>query len=696
MTAQLSPTPVQKFFDNNGFPLFNGQLFTYAAGTTTPQATYVDSTQTTQNTNPIILNARGECNLWLDPTKSYKLVLQDFFGNTIWTVDNYANPGNAPSAVVDSGTLNNVVLTVPLLGTPQANAVVFFKAANTNTSAVTMTVNGQAKPLTWQNLAGLNGGEIQANGWYAAVFDGTQWQLQGPSLQPPQMRTAAEIAAGVTPTNYAYPVGHVLRYGVVGNGVADDTAALQNAYNANPGLTVDHGNGLTIIISANVSLSSGTRYTGKSAIKQKNGVNIGGGASANMLTATSCSNIIFENLEIDGNAANNVTGLVHGIQFIGGTNNTIRNCNIHDLVQAGIFLDHESASKVIGNQVNNCGRNLGTDNHGIMLAATSGTLTNIVCQGNTVINPYRKGITTFSSSPGTVVNVEIVGNVITGAGLGGIYVANAVGATAQSGINVTGNICTGCAVNIQVGSCTGLVCDGNFCTGSTNDAGIFVNDVTGGSVSGNTVISSFVAGIRFGVTSLANNLNITCNGNTILQSNQSSAGFGPGINAANVQYSTFVGNVIDDESGSPKQTHGIVEQNTSDFNLIQNNQIAHVTSVPINVAGAHTVYQLQQITGSAQALSNGSTVVINGGVTNANAFDLIRLSAAAAVTGVILPVGTYAGQEVVLINESAAANTITMAAAGTSNVADGISCVIAGLTQKTFRWNTGTSLWYHQ
>jgi hypothetical protein len=229
MTAQLSPTPVQKFFDNNGFPLFNGQLFTYAAGTTTPQATYVDSTQTTQNTNPIILNARGECNLWLDPTKSYKLVLQDAFGNTIWTVDNYANPGNAPSAVVDSGTLNNVVLTVPLLGTPQANSVVFFKAANTNTGPVTMTVNGQAKPLTWQNLAGFNGGEIQANGWYVAAFDGTQWQLQGPSLQPPQMRTAAEIAAGVTPTNYAYAPGDVRRYGADPTGTSASDTALSNA-----------------------------------------------------------------------------------------------------------------------------------------------------------------------------------------------------------------------------------------------------------------------------------------------------------------------------------------------------------------------------------------------------------------------------------------------------------------------------------
>lgn len=45
--------------------------------------------------------------------------------------------------------------------------------------------------------------------------------------------TKAEISASVTPTDYAYPPGHVFRYGAVGNGVADDTAALQDAVNAN-------------------------------------------------------------------------------------------------------------------------------------------------------------------------------------------------------------------------------------------------------------------------------------------------------------------------------------------------------------------------------------------------------------------------------------------------------------------------------
>src|SRR5882672_1161426 len=88
MTTQLSPLAVQKFFDSNAIPLVGGKLFTYIAGTSTPQVTYTDSTGGTPNTNPIILNSRGECNVWLTPGQAYKFVLQDAAGNVIWSIDN--------------------------------------------------------------------------------------------------------------------------------------------------------------------------------------------------------------------------------------------------------------------------------------------------------------------------------------------------------------------------------------------------------------------------------------------------------------------------------------------------------------------------------------------------------------------------------------------------------------------------------
>lgn len=102
-TALLAPPPIFRAFDNNGNPLVGGLLYTYAAGTTTPQASYPSSSEATPNTNPIVLNFRGEAALWLDPTLSYKLLLTDSLGNTIpgYPVDNIAGPLGYITAIVN-------------------------------------------------------------------------------------------------------------------------------------------------------------------------------------------------------------------------------------------------------------------------------------------------------------------------------------------------------------------------------------------------------------------------------------------------------------------------------------------------------------------------------------------------------------------------------------------------------------------
>jgi hypothetical protein len=89
----LSPLPIQKFFDNNGQPLAGGLLFTYATGTSNKVTSYVDSTGLVPNTNPIVLDSRGECRLWIDDQQAYRYVLApandtDPPTNPIWTVDN--------------------------------------------------------------------------------------------------------------------------------------------------------------------------------------------------------------------------------------------------------------------------------------------------------------------------------------------------------------------------------------------------------------------------------------------------------------------------------------------------------------------------------------------------------------------------------------------------------------------------------
>jgi hypothetical protein len=86
----LAPLLVQRFVDNNGEALIGGLLYSYAAGTSVPIATYTDSTGGTANSNPVVANARGEANVWINPILSYKFVLTDQYGSLIWSVDNVA------------------------------------------------------------------------------------------------------------------------------------------------------------------------------------------------------------------------------------------------------------------------------------------------------------------------------------------------------------------------------------------------------------------------------------------------------------------------------------------------------------------------------------------------------------------------------------------------------------------------------
>jgi hypothetical protein len=92
MSVSLSPYAGAgaQFFDNNGNPLAGGLIYTYAAGTTTPAATYTTYTGGTANANPIVLDSAGRtpAQIWLTSGSSYKFVLQTALGVTIKTDDN--------------------------------------------------------------------------------------------------------------------------------------------------------------------------------------------------------------------------------------------------------------------------------------------------------------------------------------------------------------------------------------------------------------------------------------------------------------------------------------------------------------------------------------------------------------------------------------------------------------------------------
>lgn len=76
--------------DQNGRPMVGSTLYTYQNKTTTPHPTWKDKEQTAYNTNPIVLDARGEAVVWLDPEQVYTFVLRDWFGALVWSQDDVA------------------------------------------------------------------------------------------------------------------------------------------------------------------------------------------------------------------------------------------------------------------------------------------------------------------------------------------------------------------------------------------------------------------------------------------------------------------------------------------------------------------------------------------------------------------------------------------------------------------------------
>ena len=93
MAVFLSPVGgvAAQFFTNSGVPLTGGKIYTYLAGTTTPQATYTNSSGGTAHTNPIILDSAGRVpsgEIWLTVGVTYKFVLKDSNDVLIGTYDN--------------------------------------------------------------------------------------------------------------------------------------------------------------------------------------------------------------------------------------------------------------------------------------------------------------------------------------------------------------------------------------------------------------------------------------------------------------------------------------------------------------------------------------------------------------------------------------------------------------------------------
>lgn len=91
--------PKAQFFDDNGVPLVGGQVWIYTANTNTPTNSYNnwdDAVNVTNpQTNPIILDARGECTIIVNSPIAIQLEEADVdpstgHGSVVWNLSYFS------------------------------------------------------------------------------------------------------------------------------------------------------------------------------------------------------------------------------------------------------------------------------------------------------------------------------------------------------------------------------------------------------------------------------------------------------------------------------------------------------------------------------------------------------------------------------------------------------------------------------
>jgi hypothetical protein len=137
--AALTPTAKMQFFKANGTPLVGGKLYTYTAGTTTPQTTFTDSSGGTANANPVILDSRGEANIWLGGS-TYKFKLADANDVEIWTVDNISAPTSGVSPALSGNVTIDTNSSSPALKITQTGTGYALRVQDSTDPDATSTV----------------------------------------------------------------------------------------------------------------------------------------------------------------------------------------------------------------------------------------------------------------------------------------------------------------------------------------------------------------------------------------------------------------------------------------------------------------------------------------------------------------------------------------------------------------------------
>lgn len=140
MAATLFTSSKYSATDAAGLPLAGGLVYTYAAGSLTPQATYTSQSGASPNTNPVVLDASGRASIWLGPY-AYRFIVKSSTGALM-------PDGDTDSITSPTSTIQLTLPTTDLM------------TGDGTTTVYTLSAN----PATVNNVFFSLGGAIQVPG----------------------------------------------------------------------------------------------------------------------------------------------------------------------------------------------------------------------------------------------------------------------------------------------------------------------------------------------------------------------------------------------------------------------------------------------------------------------------------------------------------------------------------------------------
>ena len=562
MAVNLSPVGgvAAQFFDNAGNVLTGGKLYTYAAGTTTPQTAYTTSAGNVPWSNPIILDAAGRVSgsgeIWLSDGVQYKFILRDSndvliatYDNIIGINSNFVNFTNEQE--IQTATAGQTVFNLTTMQySPGTNSLsVFVDGVNQyGPGAQYAYLETDSDTVTFVN--GLHVGALvkfttsQLNS--SSGVDAEQVSYIPPFVNSVSTNVEAKLAQTVS----------VKDFGAVGDGVTNDTTAILNAIDSDRDVYFPAG---TYLITAPCVFSNKTNIRIKGAGRDSTIIkcNAASTFTNSAIAFVNSSYIEMTDVTIDQNNNASFTATWPLVIFLTSTFVTVANSNFVNVTYIGLALNQVQDFWIVNNFLEH-NTAINSTNYNINVSSTTG-------------NPSRRGmiknnVMLRSSNIFSGRDHVIDGNISLSCKYGAGIVTQGDAGFVYGGYVVSNNICN---------SGTGVDTDG------VDVAGMEIGGISV-VVSNNTCNQNGGAGIA----NLARNAiisNNVCLGNG--QNSTATDVYRSGILMGFVDatygahFCHVVGNRCGDD-GSGRQKYGYYEQGSAINNtaLMANNFVGNITA----------------------------------------------------------------------------------------------------------------------